>query len=226
MKKLWIYVPARLCLIYILFISSVSFPENKLTETGEKNSGGSIYTIPVDSSLSDTVNISAIVKSQFEAAQAGIIKSSIISNGDVRPEKAPDKLVPVKPNFNGTRSTVIEYLVFTLQDFYKAHGKVVIFIGLSVLVFGFVFGRRYLKFSGSKSIKNMKKAINIIRDEKPVSLKNKKLHLLRKKLIDSAGIYSMTDGMVSGKAKELNLGKGELMLAAKIKSVQLSRILK
>ena len=207
-------------LMYVLLFSCLAFAENETRVVGELINKDSIFTAAEDSALVDTVNIGAIVQGQIEAAKQGIMKSSIFMPVNNKQSKVEVKKVAEKK-----KAGFFEGIIQDLNELNKNYANLIIFVFGSLLILGFVVGRRLIKVSaGSK--KKMKKAINIIRDEKPVSIQNKKLNEMRKKLSESEGIYDISEETVSGKAKNLKVGKGELILAAKIKAFQLSKVFK
>lgn len=183
-------------------------------------------TKPVEhiTTAGDSINISALVKSQLEAAQAGEIKSG--TNYQVPEEKPEPAPVKAKVKVKKQEPGMFENLVITLNNFNKQYLNVTIFISGAVLILGFFFGRKLLKGLFGQSKKSLKKNINLIRNEKPVYMKNKKLYELRSKLAESNNLYGMSEEAIPGKAREMNVGEGEIMLAAKIKAVQLSKISK
>ncbi|MFA6025537.1 MAG: hypothetical protein WC727_03785, partial [Ignavibacteriaceae bacterium] len=70
--------------------------------------------------------------------------------------------------------------------------------------------------------KNIRSNIQSIRLEKSISKKETKLKVIRKNLLNSSVNLNVTEGSLARKAKELKIAKGEIILAAKIKSYELS----
>ncbi len=100
--------------------------------------------------------------------------------------------------------------------------KILIIFGFSLFVFGIIFIRRLFSKkifskSGGKE-KELKKNISLIREEKPVKIKDKnKLRSIRSKLIKNYSAKELNDENLSRKARELKIAEGELMLAERIK---------
>jgi len=90
-----------------------------------------------------------------------------------------------------------------------------------MLVFGSVVTRRLVLRRRSKS-NNLRSNIQSLRLEKSVVKKETKLKNIRENLIKSSIYLSNAEGSLSQKAKELKIAKGEIILAAKIKSYELS----
>ena len=107
------------------------------------------------------------------------------------------------------------------KSFLNDNLKFFVIIGFSIAVFVVVFIRR-AKIENQKTIKkNLKEKINLIRTEGNVTKDNPELNLVRTKLVNQSSDVVVSS--VSKKAKGLKIGKGEVMLAAKIKSYQLAQ---
>jgi hypothetical protein len=214
----------KIIIICLFIINAAAFAENKIVPS-EPAKKDTIISVGNNVSLIDSINISDLVKGQVEAAQAGIIKSGI--NYQV-PEEV--KVEPVKPKVKAKvkkqEAGMFENIILTLNNFNKQYLNVTIFAAGAFLILMFFFGRRLLKVIFGQSKRKLKKSINLIRNEKPLFLKNKKLYELRSKLADSNNMYDISEETIPGKARTMNVGKGEIMLAAKIKAFQLSKISK
>jgi len=92
---------------------------------------------------------------------------------------------------------------------------------LAMFVFTVVFARRLILKTKSKT-KNLRSNIQSIRLEKTVTKKETKLKVIRKNLLKSSVNLSPAEGSLTRKAKQLKIAKGEIILAAKIKSYELS----
>jgi hypothetical protein len=171
----------------------------------------------------DSVNLSVMVQNQMEAAASGEIKTSTNFQESGKSAKEP---VKSKIRMKKQEAGAFENIVKTLNDFNKKYLKVFIFILGSGAILGYFFGKRYMSVLFGKSGRNLKNNINQIRNEKPVFIKNKKLYELRSKLAESNNLYDISEESIPEKARNMNVGKGEIMLAAKIKAFQLSKISK
>jgi len=91
----------------------------------------------------------------------------------------------------------------------------------SMFVFGSVVTRRLVLKHKSKSNK-LRTNIQSLRLEKSIVKKETKLKSIRENLLKSSINLNSAEGSLAQKAKELKIAKGEIMLAAKIKSYELS----
>jgi|GEM_PF-971964 len=177
--------------------------------------------IAAEPALRDSVNISAMVQNQIEAAESGHLKTSSNFQESEKPAKKQTQVKAKKQE-----AGVFENIVKSLNDFNKKYLNLLIFIIGSTAVLSYFFGKRFMNLLFGKSKRALKKSINQIRNEKPVFINNKKLYELRSKLAESNNIYDISEESIPGKARNMNVGKGEIMLAAKIKAFQLSKISK
>jgi len=163
----------------------------------------------------DSVNISQMVLSQIAAARKKETEKESKPVIKVQAKK-------VKKAGNSWTSIFVKLrnnIPLSNDDFMKA----VILIAFSVMVFVVVFLRRiknrlHKSDKKEKSSDNLKKNISILREEKPLKIKyKKKLKLIRSKLSKN---YSMnpTNDSLTRTARELNIAKGEVLLAARIKA--------
>ena len=99
--------------------------------------------------------------------------------------------------------------------------RIEIILVSALLVFGSVVTRRLvLKRKGNSN--KLRSNIQSLRLEKSVVKKETKLKNIRENLLKSSIYLSNAEGSLTQKAKELNIAKGEIILAAKIKSYELS----
>lgn len=188
-----------------------------------------------DSNTSDSINISLIVmeqikqaklKSELDAKQLTDAKdTTIIANQVSSQTENNDSIIlttqlPIKPEGKNEMNAA-SIMQTELKDSGGIDSKVAILSGAAVIAIGFISFRR-IKFSKKSGVNKLKKNINLMREEKFVRSTDKKLSQLRSKLRMNAEYFSMKENSVSAKAKGLNISKGELMLAAKIKSFELS----
>ncbi|MDP3150461.1 MAG: hypothetical protein Q8N83_15165 [Ignavibacteria bacterium] len=99
--------------------------------------------------------------------------------------------------------------------------RIEIILVSALLVFGSVVTRRLVLKRKGKSNK-LRSNIQSLRLEKSVVKKETKLKNIRENLLKSSIYLSNAEGSLTQKAKELNIAKGEIILAAKIKSYELS----
>lgn len=107
------------------------------------------------------------------------------------------------------------------QSFSETSIKLFILASASVLATMFIFFRRRMLAIASSKINNYKETINLIRSEKIRVRTGDKLKLVRNKLVESKSIKSSKDSEVARKAKSLNVSREELILAEKLRQVNL-----
>jgi len=151
-------------------------------------------------------DIKALVQSQIDSAKARDFRGEI-------------KSCVYKENLNVAHS--FQQPDFESSSFFSDNLKFFIIIGFSIVIFLVVFIRR-VKIENQKSVKKkLKENINLIRTEGSIIKDNPELNLARTKLVNQSSDVVVSS--VSKKAKGLKIGKGEIMLAAKIKSYQLAQ---
>ena len=75
-----------------------------------------------------------------------------------------------------------------------------------------------------KTVKrDMKDGIKLIREEKVRDKKDSQLSQIRNKLMGNASSFQLSKDSISKNARELNIAKGEIYLAARIKSHELKK---
>ncbi len=167
-----------------------------------------------DSSFSSIINLHDLVKAQFESAQTSLIKSSF--------NWQPVRKFKAEKNKKNEEAENEIPLSLTKSEYLNS-GIILI---LSVLIAFLFLRKKIINFLKLHSLGGLKKSISLLRNEQPITIHNKKLRQVRESLSDSPEIIRMKETGISGKAKNLKLGKGELMLAAKIKSYHLSSLSK
>ncbi|MFO7445038.1 MAG: hypothetical protein R6W90_01670 [Ignavibacteriaceae bacterium] len=200
--------------ITLFLLSTLCYGDQSILASSLVNPD-TMFVVTENSPLVDSVNISEIVRSQIEAAQMSSVISSLSYVTPAKEVKTPARAE--QKHEKGFFENIMHIL------YESKHSNVAIFLASSVFIVSMIFGRRYIIGSVSGSKGRLRKAVNLIRTEKPVRRENKKLEELRRRLSDSNNILEMSD--ITGKAKELRVGKGELILAAKVKAFQLSKIL-
>jgi len=161
----------------------------------------------------EEVNVASLVEKQIAIAQA---------------KQWENKVQPVvlKKNVSSISKNEIESNWFTslvtwLGFSSKTLTRVEIILVSAMLVFGSVVTRRLVLKRNGKS-NNLRSNIQSLRLEKSVVKKETKLKSVRENLLKSSIHLSYAEGSLTQKAKELKIAKGEIMLAAKIKSYELS----
>lgn len=154
------------------------------------------------------INLDSLVASQISAAQAKQLKEKEQAAITEKVQVAqPVKKAEEAASFLGLDDTLLLKIEILLGA---------IFIAAIVIVV------RRLKLKKKPVKKNLKSAIQSIRVEKPFVKQNEDLKTIRENLqLNTLQLGSGQDSLTR-KARELHIAKGELILAAKIKSYELS----
>lgn len=98
------------------------------------------------------------------------------------------------------------------------------FAMLTFMIIIFVFARRFALSFSKSSKKAFKKKIGLMREEKVGGSKeNPKLVKARRTLKDNLEQLKNANGQISKRAKQLNISKGELLLAARLKLFEVGK---
>jgi hypothetical protein len=203
-------------LFYILFIcfflSSLALCE----KSPVKESPGKTTFNVAGLVAKDSINLKAIVQVQIDSAKARDAR------GEVKSQINYYESVLAKTSESGIG---ISWMKLKVDSFFssKTNLKLLIIAGFSILVFFTVFIRRTLRRHKVSSRKKLKENISLIRKESKIKKEDPELDFIRSGLINEADSNVMVNS-ISTKAKELRIAKGEIMLAAKIKSFQLAQL--
>ncbi|QQS35501.1 MAG: hypothetical protein IPM56_14795 [Ignavibacteriales bacterium] len=183
----------------------------------------------------DSINISEIVSRQIESAllkqtladQIDSVKidSTSLSVSDQKSEETDSAVVIPAANLNNNIKVEFNTSGITKNIKKEESGidyRVTVLSAAVLLAAGVVSFRR-IRINRKSGFKNLKQNINLLREEKIIKSADKKLSRLRTALKKSADTMGDLEKSVSSTAKNLNIAKGELMLAAKIKSFELSK---
>ncbi len=202
-------------LICIILFTSRTHAQNFATEFS------SLQTMVNDSSnvsdsltSSDSVNISQMVQAQIDAARKKQLEEQQKASLNV--------VLKAKENKAGGFEYVLANLRKTIPLSDDLLMKISILSSAAVLTSLFIFIRRFR--GRKKSAKtDLKKNIRLLREEKIFSKKDKKLSGLRTKLSGAASTYELSNRAVARNARDMNISKGEIYLAARIKSHEMKR---
>jgi hypothetical protein len=204
--------------------------------TGSSN----VEKSPVDSVTAnistgaDTVNIRQMVIAQIENARKKQIQDSLTAQDTNKVANVPAKavlisqaVVTLKHDNNSTNGNAFLAYVEPFIQIVRMPTEMTIKLAVmgfaSIAAFLFVYVRRK-KMSVKKTIKrNTKDGIKLIREEKVKDYRDGKLSLIRNKLLNSTSAFLLSKDSVSKNARELNIAKGEIYLAARIKSHELKK---
>lgn len=156
-----------------------------------------------DSSKSDSVNISSYIQSEIESIKTKETAKKQINENEAGliEEQAENKESGV---FLGlSEGTLIK--IFLLVD-------------AALVAFLFLIWRRRKERIAKELKAKFKSNIKKLREERIKGKEDERLNNLRKNLQAHPICSNLTDNSVSTQAKKLNISKGEIYLAAKIKS--------
>ena len=162
----------------------------------------------------DTTNLKQVVMAQIEAA-----RKKEVERGESVSKVNPIKLTSEK------EAAGLSILNFKLPEvslgvMVKAAVLFSAAMFLALLIF---IRRKRIKKHNKKSPQDYKKRIGMIREEKPIRVQNPALSKIRTRLINKPGYKSLNGNLITSKARELNISKGEILLLQKIRHHQLAR---
>jgi hypothetical protein len=182
----------------------------------------------------DSVNIKDMVTAQIEAARNKQVQDSITAADSNSVQKLPAKtavesqaVVTLKHNSEKTElEKLSEYLDPVFQAVRMSNELTIkmAIMGVATFFAFFIILIRRTRLGKKKTTKrDTKDGIKLIREEKVKDKKDGKLSLVRNKLLGSAPSFQLSKESVSKNARELNIAKGEIYLAARIKSHELKK---
>lgn len=175
-------------------------------------------TTIVDSSLAvlsrDSILVSDLVQEQINKAKA--------KQSEQIPA-ASNNFIEKRVNVQTIRETV-SYENKLVWFFANQPLQIKIFSALVLIIlFALIFRRTILHFK-RRAARALKKKIEMLRSEKVVSKNNPKLQIVRKKLRSNKLIFDPSEKQISRTAKEMNVAKGELLLAARLKLFEIGKM--
>ncbi len=163
----------------------------------------------------DSVDVAALVQLQIEAAKRKALEP-IVYKPKVEEKIVVSKVMPKVQNASVNT---------TFTFFTKLPWHYQLFGGISVLILLFVLFRRAFLLASKKSLKKLKKNISLLREERVVSLKrDAKVDKARRELKNSSYIFNNSEKQLTKNAKQLNLSKGELLLAARLRLFEVGKL--
>lgn len=171
----------------------------------------------------DSIDIQAIVEKQIAAARERALneklnpkpviaetKKEIVAAKTAKKEINVTKQATANPFITFISAQPWQYTVFALASFF---------------IVGFVLARRIIVSFTRSSKKVLKQKIGMMREEKVGGSKsNPKLAKTRKMLKDNLEIFQQANMQIDKKAKQMNLAKGELLLAARLKLYEVGKM--
>jgi hypothetical protein len=160
------------------------------------------------SSSKDTVNVRQLLMDQVSRIQENQKKSS-----EKQLEQNKEWGTSDKQDLNADHEILSQNLKFK----YAA-----IILAMIISAVYFVMKRKNINKKVNK--KKLKEKISFIRSEKPLKRERNELSIIRENLKKNAVFLSPHDIEISKSAKNLKIAKGELYLAAELKSLELTKI--
>ncbi len=213
----------KIVLLFLITFSAACFAQIKNTTKPSQQNAAAADTIAVNTTAVnaivadttaevDSVSISQLVASQIAAArQKQISDSTSAAKAPVlQPEPAHTRK---SENGSGITEAALR--------FYNANTNIVLKIAflltVSLIAFTVILIRRKSKPKEEFGT-TLKKNIRMLREEKIEFSINPELKMMRKRLIRDPSLNFSSRDSISQIARELNISKGELMLAARIRS--------
>jgi hypothetical protein len=224
-------------IIAVLFIvfSLITFAGSNSPLTAPKvNASKDSIKTNITLVTADSINIRQMVLAQFDAARKKQAQDTVAAADTTTIKSTVQKaavitqaVVTLKPKPQKTQwETYFSYIEPAFRAVCVSKEmtiKLSIMGSVSFMAFLFVIVRRK-KLNTKKTIKrDNKDGIKLIREERVKDKKDSKLSQIRNKLIGSTSAYNLTNDSVSKNARELNIAKGEIYLAARIKSHELKK---
>ncbi|MEW6194119.1 MAG: hypothetical protein AB1521_03065 [Bacteroidota bacterium] len=179
--------------------------------------------VNVDSVLSegkfihpDSIKISDLVKQQVEEAR---LKARQKEEEYQQSKQYQARIIPVNI---AVPKKVLRKDSFGFFNSISAEVK--IFLLISFLLILSVAARRYFINFKKKVKSQLKKKIAFIREENVIVKKNRKKIRIRKLIARDKKLAHMTEKNMTRKAKELEISKGELILAARLKFLEYGKM--
>lgn len=193
-------------IIIFLFISVFSF-------TSAQSGNAAVPDTTSQISNTEEISVAEMVEKQIAFAQA--------KQWANRQEPVKQKAVTSLSIKSQTNNDWIASIASQVKLSPEIVTRIGIIILSSMFVFSSVVTRRLVLSRKNKS-NNLRTNIQSLRLEKSIVKKETKLKSIRENLLKSSINLNSGEGSLAQKAKELKIAKGEIMLAAKIKSYELS----
>lgn len=161
----------------------------------------------------DSVNISEIVQAQIESAKLKAMQDQLKPVENKDSEKTGRISIPVTNIKKTEESALTEY-------FNSLKPEVIVFIIISAALIVAVISRRIV-IGAKKKVKNsIKQKIAMIREENVILKPDRKRRKVRLLLRKNKFIEKLSGSNISSQARELEISKGEILLASRIKILE------
>lgn len=166
----------------------------------------------------DSVDIKSLVQKQINDA---LLKNSVTHQVEKPIESKNTSFEATNVNSNATSNVNLNLFA---KIFASLPLQYKIYLSLSLIIILFVLLRRTLFQLKRKSTKKFKERIALLREEKiGGSIVNKKKKQIRLKLKDNPITLKQNEKEIALSSKQLNISKGELLLAARLKLLEVSK---
>lgn len=176
----------------------------------------------VNFASNSAIDIKAIVQRQINDAMKKKSQPFVSTANEKDVISVPVKEVMHKVENEKTNNAEIN--IFTkLVERIPLQYKVYLFLSTAI-IFGLMFRRSFLHFKKA-SIKKLKNRIALLREEKiGGSIVNPKKRKLRLELKENLSAIKPSEIEIAKTAKQLNISKGELILAARLKLLEVNKM--
>jgi hypothetical protein len=218
--------------IFLIF-SLAAFSESSFSKTVPASLTSTDSLKMGNSGLStDSVDIGQMVNVQIDNARIKQTQDSIhnLEAKDIILKTAVSSpaVISIKPKKEISQwESLVNFVEPVIREVSMANEitiKLSIMGTASSLAFIIVFVRRKKLGIRREAKSNFKDGIKLIREERVRDRKNSGLSLIRNKLIGRTSSFLLSNDSVVKNARELNIAKGEIYLAARIKSHELKKI--
>ena len=199
--------------------NSIKIPEEFLSSISNSSSSSVLVT-------SDSINIRQMVEEQISAVKTRQLEEAKKSENIVE-KKSETSLKGKEENGSGlfytSEVSTLEKIKTAFSSLEVMNNKFSILGFATILIFSVVIIRRKILSRQKVNKNSLKENIKLLREEKAVKKFNPKLTGIRNSLIHDSSTFANPKAGISKIAKELNIAKGEILLAAKLKSHELNK---
>ncbi|MGA7723518.1 MAG: hypothetical protein WCA84_20300 [Ignavibacteriaceae bacterium] len=221
----------NIMLVLLVFFSIAVFAGSKSSQSVQPNSNIDSLKKNISGLTADSIDIREIVLAQIEAARKKQSQDSLnildAKNIPLNAVVIPQAVIKIKPKVEKTKwdklYAYIENVIQNVHIYNEVTIKLSIMGTAAFFAFLLVFVRRKRLNTKKNAKTNIKDGIKLIREERVKDRKNSSLSLVRNKLIGSTSSFQLSYDSVVKNARELNIAKGEIYLAARIKSHELKK---
>ena len=209
----------KLFIVSFIIFSAACFGQVKAEKDSAQINTAAADTLSADTTASaDSVSLSQIVASQIAAARQKQISDSLEA------AKAPAVKTEAPPAQNiGIAGELLERARSIYYENTDIVLKTAFLLAVSIVAFIIILLRRRKSRPKELQETSLKKNVRMLREEKMEFNINPELKMMRKRLLHDPSINFTSRDSISRTARELNISKGELMLAASIKSHEMAK---